>query len=607
METNPSPGKTFDVFLSFRGEDTRHNFTGHLSHALRRIGIFNIFKDDYALDKGKDIGPELMKAIEDSQYAVVVLSENYATSSWCLKELAKIVECMGNSGRIRTIFYHVNPSHVRAVKSTDVEKQKESSFWKALKEHAKTPSHSKDLESWRNALFTVANQSGDPIELNHTDEASFIEKFVADISREIGASIRNMDDLFGMTSRLLQLDSLVLGSVATNHVCFIGIHGMGGIGKSTLAKAYYKKMSHKFHGSSFLQNVRGVCKEQANGLVNLQEQLLSDILKDDFKHIGYSEYGKDMIRSRFRHKKVLIVLDDVSNLDQLNDLVGEDNWFGLGSIILVTARDESFLNSGNYTIYRAESLNPSEALQLFSSKAFRSIEPPAKYKDLSEQAVENASYLPLALTVFGSYVRSKVKKIESGSYSGSKEMKNEWESALLDLKNFPNMDIVEKLKISFDDLDENERHIFLDIACFFSGFDIDYVTEVLKCCGFKPLIKLLDDLTEKSLLTIQDGGKLWVHDLLKEMAKKIIGGEFDKDQRHRGSRIWDTEELYKILEVEEGMDEVEAIVTYVDETKEYSFEALSSMKKLRLLKIAADFRPQGDGRYDCDGPELSKS
>ena len=173
METNPSssssssqPPKTFtfDVFLSFRGEDTRNNFTAHLSQALRRSGLFNIFKDDYALDKGKDIGPELMKAIEDSQYAVVVLSENYATSSWCLKELAKIVECMGDSGRIRTIFYHVNPSHVRNVISSDVKEQEESSFWKALNEHAKIPSHSEYLGSWRNALVKVASQSGHPVE-----------------------------------------------------------------------------------------------------------------------------------------------------------------------------------------------------------------------------------------------------------------------------------------------------------------------------------------------------------------------------------------------------------------------------------------------------------
>ena len=149
------PIKKYDIFLSFRGEDTRNNFTGHLSLALRKVGLFNIFKDDYALDKGKEIGPELLNAIEASHYAVVVLSENYADSHWCLKELAKIVDCMGDSGRIRTIFYHVDPSDVRNQKG---------SFGKAMAKHEEDSRHSSDdVQSWRNALTKVANQSGEPI------------------------------------------------------------------------------------------------------------------------------------------------------------------------------------------------------------------------------------------------------------------------------------------------------------------------------------------------------------------------------------------------------------------------------------------------------------
>ncbi|KAF3457355.1 hypothetical protein FNV43_RR02012 [Rhamnella rubrinervis] len=605
METNPSSSSSsstrFDVFLSFRGEDTRNNFTGHLSLALRKIGLFNIFKDDIALAKGKGIGPELMKAIEDSQYAVVVLSENYATSSWCLKELAKIVECMGDSGRIRTIFYHVNPSHIRNVISSDVKKQEESSFWKALEEHAKSPSHSVYLESWRNALVKVANQSGYPVQ-SHTDEALFIKDLVAEISSKLGAPIRIIDGLFGMTSRLLDLDSYVLQSLSTNNVCFIGIHGMGGIGKTTLARAYYKKISHKFDGSSFLQNIREVCEKKANGVVSLQKKLLKGILEEDFKNIGHVDHGIDMIRSRFRHKKVLIVLDDVSKMDQLNGLAGEDNWFGSGSIILVTTREENILKIRRYTVYKAESLNPSEALQLFSSKAFGSIEPPMEYKELSKLVVEYTSYLPLALTVLGSLLGSK----NTG----------EWESALRRLRNCPEKEIVEKLKISFDDLNEADQRIFLDIACFFNGFDKDDVIQILNSCGFEPIIGI-SNLINKSLLSINEVSpdtfnikvpgcdpkyRIWMHDLLQEMGKEIVRKESD-NELGRQSRIWDTDDLYHILENEEETNKVEAIVTRLVETKEYSFEALSSMKKLRLLKV--DGLADPDGLDYSDGPELS--
>ncbi|KAF3449650.1 hypothetical protein FNV43_RR10381 [Rhamnella rubrinervis] len=576
MEANPSssssspPAKKFDVFLSFRGEDTRNNFTGHLSLALRKIGLFNIFKDDYALNKGKDIGPELIKAIEASQYAVVVLSENYATSSWCLRELAKVVECMGDSGRIRTIFYHVNPSHVRNAASTDVQKQKESGFWKALEEHANNPSHTEYVESWRNALVKVANQSGHPVEA-HTDEAIFIKDFVANISTELGASTRTIDGLFGMTSRLKKLDSYVIHPLNSDNVCFLGIHGMGGIGKSTLAEAYYKKISHKFDGNSFLENVREVCEKNPNGLVHLQNQLLKDILREDFP-IGHVGNGKDLIRNRLRAKKVLIVLDDVNDSEQLEALAdshrkkqGSENeldiWFGSGSVIIVTTRNENILGE-RYKIYRAQQLDDDEALQLFSWKAFERIEPPDEFKELSEEVVKYASYLPLALKVLGSLLRRKGK--------------SEWESALGRLSKCPEKKIIEKLKISFDDLDTADQGIFLDIACFFNGFGKNHVIEIMDSCGFDSNYGI-SNLVDKSLLSINEHGKIWMHDLLKEMGKDM----------GRQSRIWDKNQYNEVLENEEGTDQVEAIVV-CDQREEYIFDALSSLKKLRLLQIETD-------------------
>ncbi|TKY57192.1 Toll/interleukin-1 receptor protein [Spatholobus suberectus] len=86
-----SLGFTYDVFLSFRGEDTRHNFIGHLHKELCRKGI-NTFVDDKNLGIGDSISPALSKAIEESRIFIVVFSENYASSSWCLDELVKILE-----------------------------------------------------------------------------------------------------------------------------------------------------------------------------------------------------------------------------------------------------------------------------------------------------------------------------------------------------------------------------------------------------------------------------------------------------------------------------------------------------------------------------------
>ena len=82
----------YHVFLSFRGEDTRKSFTDHLYTTLKQKGIFT-FKDDEKLERGKLISLELLKAIEESMFAIVILSKNYASSTWCLDELVKIVEC----------------------------------------------------------------------------------------------------------------------------------------------------------------------------------------------------------------------------------------------------------------------------------------------------------------------------------------------------------------------------------------------------------------------------------------------------------------------------------------------------------------------------------
>lgn len=123
------------MFLSCKGEGTHLKFIGHLYAALCLKGIFYTFKDDVELNKGKDIGPELMNTIEDLQCAVVVLFENYATSTWCLREVSKIVKCVRDSGQIRTIFNHINPSQGWNMISIDLKKQKESSFWKAWEQH----------------------------------------------------------------------------------------------------------------------------------------------------------------------------------------------------------------------------------------------------------------------------------------------------------------------------------------------------------------------------------------------------------------------------------------------------------------------------------------
>jgi hypothetical protein len=142
----------YDVFLSFCGVDTRKNFTDHLYTALELKGI-STFRDDEKLERGKYIAPELLKAIEESKYAIIVLSSNYASSRWCLIELAKIVGCLKeNRLTVLPVFHSMDPSDVRNQTGPLIE---------AFAKHEKDPKiNIEDVQEWKAALKQVGNISG---------------------------------------------------------------------------------------------------------------------------------------------------------------------------------------------------------------------------------------------------------------------------------------------------------------------------------------------------------------------------------------------------------------------------------------------------------------
>ena len=139
-----------DVFLSFRGAETRNNFTGHLYKALRDQG-FNTFIDD-SLQKGEEIPMDLVKAIESSMISIVIFSKTFASSTWCLNELVKIFECRSNGQLVFPIFYKVSPSEIR---------KQDGEFGIALAEHEeKFKDDIEKVQTWRKTLTEAAKLSG---------------------------------------------------------------------------------------------------------------------------------------------------------------------------------------------------------------------------------------------------------------------------------------------------------------------------------------------------------------------------------------------------------------------------------------------------------------
>ncbi|XP_052195829.1 disease resistance protein RUN1-like [Diospyros lotus] len=572
------PGSSFwkyDVFLNFRGEDTRNGFVDHLYSALHQKVIFT-FKDDLKLERGESISPTLLKAIEESRFAVVVFSENYASSKWCLEELVKILECQKTRGlTVLPVFYKVDPS--------DLRKQR-GSVGEAFAKHEGDSSKEKEkqkVQRWRNALMEAANISGWDSEKDGP-EAKLVRNIAIHILKRLGDDGSSvLEDVVGLYPRIEKVMSLLEMGLGLDDPRIVGLCGMGGIGKTTIAKAVYYQIRSRFHASCYLPNVREAAEK--HGLESLQKSLLSDIFSvpDSEIKIRNLDQGRSMIKNRARCKRVLIVLDDVDQQDQLEALFGNLDWFGLGSRIIITTRNSHLLKIFEVKVnhvFNIEELNHEDALELFCCKAFRKNQPTQGYEGLTNSVIHYAGGVPLALRVLGSFLfgRSII----------------EWRSAVDRLRQQPNAKIQEVLKLSYDELDHEEKEIFLDIACFFKGKSKDYAIDVLNACGFHADIGI-SVLEDKALVTITHN-QIGMHDLIQKMGCHIVNEEFSKEPGKR-SRLWKYKDIYDTLTKKTGTATIEAIVLYSCETKEISLspDAFSEMNKLRLLKLSNVQLPNG--------------
>ncbi|XP_039165609.1 disease resistance protein RUN1-like [Eucalyptus grandis] len=493
------PGRRYEVFLNFRGPDTRHGFTDFLYHGLVNAGVCT-FMDDKEFRIGKAVSGGLLP-INRSRFYIAIFSLTYASSIRCLRELVYIVDNVSMSKGTKSIipiFFYVKPDDV---------KLETRLYEDALLEHKKQ--FPDEVERWRAALAAVGSIKGWEVNENRS-QAWVVESIVVEVlvkletrKKVLTKHLVGLDDQIKELTEILDVDHPV--------VQLIGIYGMGGIGKTTVAKVVFNILSSHFGKTCcFLENIRenSFTKE---GIFQLQKKLLSDI--GGGKHVkivDHYEQGMMMIERVLNTKKVLVVLDDVAEEQHIEYLIGRRP-LAPGSRIIITTRDQTIIQvkwfNGDIRRYEIPKMDDAVALQLFCRHAFDRDFPLNDYRKHSSEIVSIMGQLPLAIEVIGSSLKGQCKEI--------------WEENLIYLRNVLNREVRKKLQISYDGLDKFEKQIFLDIACFFFNEKKTDAIYVWDDCLLDPLIRI-NILTQKCLIKVLDNGKLWMHNQLIALGRQIV-------------------------------------------------------------------------------------
>ncbi|XP_024004554.1 disease resistance protein TAO1 isoform X7 [Eutrema salsugineum] len=561
---------THDVFPSFRGEDVRRSFLSHIQKEFERKGItpFN----DNGIKRGKSIGPELIRAIRGSKIAIILISKNYASSSWCLDELVEIMKCEEELGQtVLAIFYKVDPSDVKKLtgyfgevfKKTCADKSKE------------------DIRRWRQALEKVAKIAGYH-SINWDDEANMIETIAKDVSNKLinNAPSSDFDGFVGMRAHMENMKPLLL--LGSNEVRMIGIWGPSGIGKSTIARVLFWEHSSQFQFSVFMADIkrrypRLGCSEYSTQL-QLQEEFLSSIFNQ--KDIKIHHLG--VVQDRLKDKRVLVVLDDVDHLDQLYAVAKATGWFGPGSRIIITTQDKGLLNAhGINHVYKVGFPRYNEALEIFCMYAFGQKAPYDGFEKLAWEVTRLAGSLPLGLKVMGSYLKGRPEE--------------EWWKELPRLRTSLDGDIESVLEFSYNALLAEDKELFLYIACFFNNVPMEKV-ETHLANHFPSVSQGLKVLAERSLISITTSYNgltpedVCMHDLLARFGREIVRRQslYDPGQRQF---LVNVQDICKVLKNDTlGSERVVGLQLDYDEIEdeliisEGSFERMSGLQFLRTTR-----------------------
>ncbi|GLJ27314.1 hypothetical protein SUGI_0536070 [Cryptomeria japonica] len=509
-------GRSYDVFINHRGSDVKKTLATTLYKMLTNGMGLSAFLDSEELQLGDSLPTELKEAMKSASLHIAIFSKKYAESRWCLDELSFMFR---TGTRIVPIFYYIDIGDVRYAKGVYAE---------AFDSHQiKGRYSSEKVKEWKDALFNVSHNIG--YSVNSKEDEDMLPK---SITYCVVKEIKKVS--FVVAEHPVGLDEIVRDFESTTlqfdrshqNVQIVGIWGMGGSGKTTLAKKLYNNIYPSMEKASLILDVRDAANR--NLLCDKQKKLLEDL---GFKSLSVDnvEEGKAILANQLRSIRALIVLDDVDHIDQLNALLPSQrskSLIGSGTLIIVTTRELEVLKRWNISShYKMKPMSEVHAKQHFCSHAFLQPSPLNEFEEIVEKVLKTCSGLPLSLKVLGGQLYGNLSK-------------DLWEIQLQKFSRIVPEDIKSRLKISYDVLDDEEQQMFLDIACFFIEEKNDLVIEVWNGSGWNGS-NSLEKLRNKCLVEIDERNYIRMHDHLRDLGREIANSQSPY-------RLWSPQQNIKV-------------------------------------------------------------
>ncbi|PRQ43902.1 putative toll-like receptor, P-loop containing nucleoside triphosphate hydrolase [Rosa chinensis] len=528
---SPAPTWKHDVFLSFRGEDTRKSITFSLYNRLQKRRI-KTFMDDPDLQRGDVISSALPTAIKESRFAIVVLSQNYASSTWCLEELRHICECMkGDNNRILPLFYNVDP--------TDVRRQK-SSFGDALTKHENSRRHGEKVQQWRDALTKVANFAG-----WHSATFKNDEELLVQIVEEVCNKLRptepvlkvSLGDFEEFAATKEAIDK-VMEALKDGEATTIGVYGMGGVGKTAMVKHVGVQAEEK---KLFNKAIMAAVSQQPD-LKKIQQEF-AETLGLEFKGTTEIVRARELKEKIMRETGILIILDDIWQTIKFSDIgiPSHKELQTCNSKVLMTTRSFKVCHSmGSHAKIPLNTLSKGDSWRLFVREAGISSDKSSNFCDVASEVARECAGLPMALIAVARALRGE-------GLDGWKEAARQLKASQPPIPEDEG-DVFKCIKLSYDYLKSNDSKSCFLLCCLFPE-DYDIPIEYLFKYGMfqgsnllrarertHSVVKALKD--SSLLLDGRYDGLVRMHDVIRDMAMRISLSE--------GPRFWVIKDGYEM-------------------------------------------------------------